>query len=413
MDDGQQQLAMDDSQLAVDESQVAMDESPLAVDESQLAMDESSDTSGLDGFLRDYDLAPLRARLSDVTLQSLTLVLFGESRTALLSALQGRGLALSERRRLANALEKAAKQHDPRVAETPEEIARRVAWLDGSTSTAAWPPSSRPFCLFTSAGDSVSSNVLSWLSGRDSDGADGALFDLVVAYYGDEPDPPCLSCADRSFRRRGGKFSNLLHAVRTHLEYFRAFEAIMVADDDLQGLCAADFGRLFAYRRAHDLWVLQPANHPSLGKADIAELRQDASCALRFVNFVEVTCPLFRTDKLLDFLREYQPRRLEKPLAGYGIDRWFCQVLLGAVDANGDVLIRDRCAVVDAVTFINPHDGEKKTGHVHAREIETLQPYEERLEHWRETANARGGVRFWYPHPRVYGGIREEEEAVW
>ena len=35
-----------------------------------------------------------------------------------------------------------------------------------------------------------------------------------------------------------------------------------------------------------------------------------------------------------DSRRLYAPRRLERPLAGYGIDRLFCQALLGGVDAR-------------------------------------------------------------------------------
>ena len=71
------------------------------------------------------------------------------------------------------------------------------------------------------------------------------------------------------------------------------------------------------------------ANDAHAGKGDYGELRAEAGVSHRFVNFVEVTTPLFRTDKLLDFLREYVPRRHEpSPLVGFGIDIWFCQHLL-------------------------------------------------------------------------------------
>ena len=50
-------------------------------------------------------------------------------------------------------------------------------------------------------------------------------------------------------------------------------------------LCCA--GALFRIRREHDLWLLQPANHATVGKADFGELRAEPGVALRLVNFVE------------------------------------------------------------------------------------------------------------------------------
>ena len=65
------------------------------------------------------------------------------------------------------------------------------------------------------------------------------------------------------------------------------FEAILVADDDLDSIGADSITRLFQLRRQHDLWLLQPANHPMAGKADFRELRSiGGNNELRFVNFM-------------------------------------------------------------------------------------------------------------------------------
>jgi hypothetical protein len=86
---------------------------------------------------------------------------------------------------------------------------------------------------------------------------------------------------------------------------------------------------------------------------------------LRYTNFIEMACPLFRRDKLDPFMAVYDPE-----LVGYGVDWWFLHTL-GAGLPN-------RVAVVDEVTCINPYDRTK--GGV--REIDTLQSHEKRKEVW-------------------------------
>ena len=92
-----------------------------------------------------------------------------------------------------------------------------------------------------------------WVRGRSA----SSDFELCVVYYGSLDDPECLRLADRGMRSAGGKFPNLLQAMRSQLRYFRSFEAVLVADDDV--LLEADaITRLFRLRRALDVWVLQP-----------------------------------------------------------------------------------------------------------------------------------------------------------
>ena len=46
---------------------------------------------------------------------------------------------------------------------------------------------------------------------------------------------------------------------------------MLVADDDVT-LATEDINQLFSIRSALDLWVLQPANDPTAGKADYQEV---------------------------------------------------------------------------------------------------------------------------------------------
>jgi len=211
-------------------------------------------------------------------------------------------------------------------------------------------------------------------------------WDLLVVYYGDEDEPACLRVADHAMRMKGGKFPNLVKAMRRQPTYFSQFEAIFVADDDL-GISGDDISALFFTRREHDLWLLQPANHAHLGKADFVALRAEHGVALRLVNFIEVTAPLLRTDKLIDFLREYTPRRHEGDfLVGYGIDAWLCQWLLGVDTTSGEARHRNKAAVVDSISFVNPMNDEKAQG----REIDRLQAFDERVERFQALCKRRG-----------------------
>ena len=351
----------------------------------------------LDAFLDECDLGALTDRLAGESLQSLARTLFGpdgmlpasKGRPALLQQLKALGLSLAERQAVATAINKASREGDARVAETEADVNARTAWLRRDTTLALslssgdeetpWPRSPRPFLVFTSAGDS-GCNVAKWVEPGPRE------FDLCVCYYGDVAEPACLQVADRSLRCAGGKFPNLVRALQRQLHYFTGFEAILVADDDLL-IDAASINALFRFRRAHDLWLLQPANHATEGKADFRELRQESGCEGRLVNFVEVTAPLVRTDKLLAFVAEYLPRRHEgELLVGYGIDRWLCQWLLGVDGASGDARHTDKAAVVDAIPFVNPPNEAKP----HGREIERLQPFDFRVDNWQALCRRRG-----------------------
>ena len=84
------------------------------------------------------------------------------------------------------------------------------------------------------------------------DAGQSRSWELCVVYYGDRDDPDCLRAADHSMRMKGGKFPNLVRAMRRQLAYFRSFEAILVADDDLV-ISGAQLNALFEVRRAHGL----------------------------------------------------------------------------------------------------------------------------------------------------------------
>lgn len=216
--------------------------------------------------------------------------------------------------------------------------------------------------VFTSAGDQ--SNVRAWLKGsRD--------FDLWVVYYGKKPGK-LQSHADLYVARNGTKFQNLHYCYSRWRELFSRYDAVMVMDDDIV-IGAGGLTRLFDIRRELDLWALQPAFRVA-GKVSWDITRIQPAARLRYTNFVEMTCPLFRRDKLDAFMDVFDPE-----LLGYGEDWWFLRTL-GAES-------RMRVAIVDEVGCINPYDRVKGG----AREIDRLASHEQRKEAW-ERIKARYGL---------------------
>jgi hypothetical protein len=189
-------------------------------------------------------------------------------------------------------------------------------------------------------------------------------------YYGDRPDT-FREVADFYGERKGSKFQNLHYCYQQHRDVFAGYDAVLVIDDDVL-IDATDITKLFELRRELDLWLLQPAFRLG-GKIswDITRVRPTAK--LRYTNFVEVTCPLFRRDKLDDFMAVYDP-----DLSSYGVDWWFLKTIGGHDDR--------RVAVVDEVTCVNPYDRTKGG----AREIDRLQPKVERQRVWSDVSARHG-----------------------
>ncbi|MCI0590963.1 MAG: hypothetical protein L0Y67_05080 [Gammaproteobacteria bacterium] len=215
--------------------------------------------------------------------------------------------------------------------------------------------------VFTSAGDRA--NLRRWVSGTRN-------FDLWITYYGGQP-RKFQDVADFYNQRKGSKFQNLHYAYCQWMSIFDDYEAVMVIDDDIL-INGTRLSRLFEIRKELDLWALQPA-FSMKGKISWDITRVRPTTRLRYTNFVEMACPLFRKDKLIAFMEVYDP-----VLVGYGMDWWF-------LDAIGPKLER-RVAVIDEIVCVNPLD-DTKGGH---REIDRLQSMAKRMAVWKEVKERHG-----------------------
>jgi len=207
--------------------------------------------------------------------------------------------------------------------------------------------------VFTSAGDNA--NIDCWLKGSRN-------FDLWISYYGNEKNR-YKNLSDFYISKKGGKFPNLQYVYQHWEDLLNHYEAILVLDDDII-INGSEISRLFEIRKQYDLWLLQPAFDPR-GKISFRITIVRPFSFLRYTNFVEVTCPLFRKDKLDAFMKIFDPA-----LVGWGTEWWFLDLL--ATNIKGNV------AIVDELSCINPHDHMKDN----QREIDLLQSTPERISNW-------------------------------
>src|SRR5690554_183003 len=214
--------------------------------------------------------------------------------------------------------------------------------------------SNRKYLVFTSAGENA--NIKQWMAG------DKRIFDICVVNYSDI-DNLHKAGADYYYQLKGGKFPNLQKIYLDNRNILDPYDAVWVADDDII-IDTQSINELFITHTEKSLTLLQPSFRAT-GKVSFPITRQRLLTSLRYTNFVEMTCPVFNTNFLKKFLEVFDPA-----LVGWGTDWWFLNLITE----------KDKVAISDQVSCINPYDRFKKDG---VREIVKLQSDEERLNTWR------------------------------
>jgi hypothetical protein len=241
--------------------------------------------------------------------------------------------------------------------------------------------------IFTAAGDH--SQIPLWLANPQL-----REYALIAAYYGNDPATfaQIRAQADIALRGAGGKYQILKTLFIRQPGLFENFDYILLADDDLIWSTAA-INRAFALAAQFDLWLCQPAFDPAGRISYPVTAKCPGPQTLRYTNFVETTCPIFRTDKLRDFLTVF-----DGSMSGYGVDFWFCDALGGGLNM--------KFAILDEVTVINPHERTKPGGR---REIDTLRPLPDRIEEWQQASRNYNIRRI---RPRILGHATQDPEAL-
>ena len=245
-----------------------------------------------------------------------------------------------------------------------------------TTEARSWKERRGRWCIFTSAGDNNS--IRSWFEGGEP-----RKWELIVAYYGNNESEflELRKASTYAFRTKGGKFQNLKKFVAKQPIFFERYSYIWVCDDDIR-MSVTQINEAFAITELLGFWIAQPAFDPRGKNSHPLTIYAESQCDYRIVNFIEVGVPIFRQDKLADFLQCY-----DGSLTGHGIDFWYMNFFgankLGLVRNLFANLFRPgelgRFAIIDKVQVINPH-AEEKGG----REIDRLQSPELRRAAWAE-----------------------------
>ncbi len=214
----------------------------------------------------------------------------------------------------------------------------------------------REFLVYTSAGENA--NVHRWAKQAHRS------YDIWITNYSNTPGLH-RGHADHYNERKGAKFPNFKWVLENHREHISAYKAIMIADDDIILSCA-DLDALFRLLAEKQAPIVVPA-FSRLGKISHDTTAREWRSDYRYTNFAEVTCPIIRTDLLLDFIAIYDDSNVQC----HGLDWWY-------LSHWGDK-VRDKIIISDTHYCINPRDLVKKGGQ---REIDRHYSEAERQARW-------------------------------
>lgn len=99
--------------------------------------------------------------------------------------------------------------------------------------------------------------------------------------------------------------------------FFEKYSYVWVCDDDIR-MAATQIDEAFAIAERCMFWIAQPAFLPEGKNSHGPSIYVGCQCDYRIVNFVESSVPIFRRDKLAEFLKVY-----DGSLTGHGIDFWY------------------------------------------------------------------------------------------
>ncbi len=172
-------------------------------------------------------------------------------------------------------------------------------------------------------------------------------FDVMLIYFGDKK-KKYHKDADYYLEIKGlFKLENISMAIKQYYSTITKYDAVCLPDDDIT-MDAAMLNHIFRIFHKYNLDMAQPTI--AAGVRSHAFTRQKPEYILRFVNWVEMMCPIFKKSTLLEILPTFMLNR-----SGYGID-----VLWGKVFEGKRIAAIDRCGIYHKVQYkgADQHDRE-------------------------------------------------------
>lgn len=129
-------------------------------------------------------------------------------------------------------------------------------------------------------------------------------FDVLISAYDRRVAPP-VACPSIFFEyREGRKVAGYGEILRDHRELIAGYDYVALFDDDLL-IDAGGLTRLFSTIADHKLKIAQPAlDHSSFFTYGC--LLRHSAFLLRYTTYVEMMCPIFRSDILLTLTPLFQ-----------------------------------------------------------------------------------------------------------
>ena len=124
----------------------------------------------------------------------------------------------------------------------------------------------------------------------------------------------------------GLKLSILKKAIESNIEIINQYDSIWLPDDDLS-ISTDEINLLFMRFNEYFLDAAQPAVKNNFYNYGVTRKRYFSK--LRYVNFIEMMCPLFNTRTLIKLLPTFEINK-----SGFGVDWLWSQKLAGHKVAN-------------------------------------------------------------------------------
>lgn len=170
----------------------------------------------------------------------------------------------------------------------------------------------RRYLVISPTGEDVSYHK-EWIRGKRD-------FDLMLVNYGDFPGRYAQD-AEYYYEMKGFKFEILKSAIETFRDKVKLYEAVWLPDDDLS-ISTTDINRLFQIFHEYNLDLAQASVKNSW--VSYSMMIQRITSKLRYVNWVECMCPLFKTENLFQLLYTFNFNR-----SGWAIDFFWAKKLEG------------------------------------------------------------------------------------
>jgi hypothetical protein len=230
--------------------------------------------------------------------------------------------------------------------------------------------------VFTSAGDNTKFDKL-WTGSNQN-------YDVMAVYYGKNQKKfnQYESKVDYIMQRKGSKFQNFHYVYNNHRDIIDKYDRFFILDDDII-FDVKDINEMFRLSKKNNFWICGP----TFKNIKECKISHDITISkpgnlFRYTNFIEVNVPLFNKYALNKLMKYYDPI-----LIGWGIDflyMWSC-----------GLHHKNKYALVDKVTCINPHDNTKGG----TRELNQIK-------------NVNSRQKIWEDFKKKYG-IKNQKQKTW